>query len=382
MEMNLVVPGIQNFWQNLLTIGKQKIRGEFIQELPDSPHLKKMITITSRYPRIQQWGEELKSIINGEPPRTDYDWSERISKNIPVVSHEIGQWCVYPNLKEIEKYNGVLKARNFEIFIASFEAHHMEHLTDSFLFASGKLQALCYKAEIEAALRTPGFAGFQLLDLHDFPGQGTALVGVLDPFWEVKGYITPDEYKRFCNETVPLARFSKRIFLSNEKISVPVLIAHFGEQTLENVEPVWKIEDSDANVLEQGRFESLNIPIGNDLIIGTVYTTIKTDTPQQLKLSINVSGFENSWDFWLYPIIVQELKTDSQVYITQQFDNSAKEILEQGGNVLLTLKKGSILPEKGGNIGVGFSSIFWNTAWTEARNHIIWESCVILIILL
>ena len=73
------------------------------------------------------------------------------------------------------------------------------------VLASGKLQALCYKEEIESALRTPGFGGFQLLDLHDFPGQGTALVGVLDPFWEEKGYITPAEYSRFCNSTVPLA---------------------------------------------------------------------------------------------------------------------------------------------------------------------------------
>jgi hypothetical protein len=37
------------------------------------------------------------------------------------------------------------------------------NLADSFLLASGKLQALCYKADIEAALRTPGFGGFQLL---------------------------------------------------------------------------------------------------------------------------------------------------------------------------------------------------------------------------
>ena len=70
----------------------------------------------------------------------------------------------------------------------------MEQLADSFLLASGKLQALCYKADIEAALRTPTFGGFQLLDLHDFPGQGTALVGVLDAFWDEKGYITAEEY--------------------------------------------------------------------------------------------------------------------------------------------------------------------------------------------
>ena len=80
-----------------------------------------------------------------------------------------------------------------------------------FLIASGKLQALCYKEEIESALRTPGMAGFQLLDLHDFPGQGTALVGVLDPFWDEKGYITARQFRRFCNSTVPLARLDQTL---------------------------------------------------------------------------------------------------------------------------------------------------------------------------
>jgi 3-phosphoglycerate kinase len=105
---------------------------------------------------------------------------------------------------------------------------------------SGKLQALCYKADIEAALRTPGFGGFQLLDLHDFPGQGTALVGVLDAFWEEKGYISPEEYRRFCNETVPLTRFSKRIFKSGEKFNIDIEVSHFGEKELQNITPKWK----------------------------------------------------------------------------------------------------------------------------------------------
>ena len=56
-----------------------------------------------------------------------------------------------------------------------------------FLHASGKLQALLYKEDIESALRTPGMGGFQLLDLHDFPGQGTALVGVLDAVLGLEG---------------------------------------------------------------------------------------------------------------------------------------------------------------------------------------------------
>jgi hypothetical protein len=179
--------------------------------------------VTHRETRIQGWGEELNSVINSEPPKTTYDWSDKVRREgMPIISHEIGQWCVYPNFKEIEKYTGVLKAKNFEIFRESLKAHHMGHLADSFMLASGKLQALCYKADIEAALRTPEFGGFQLLDLHDFPGQGTALVGVLDPFWEEKGYISPEEYRRFCNTTVPLARLEKRIFVEGETMTANI----------------------------------------------------------------------------------------------------------------------------------------------------------------
>ena len=115
-------------------------------------------------PRIQVWGAGLNSVINREAPRTDYDWREIIRKDMPTVSHEIGQWCVYPRLKEREKYTGVLKAGNFDIFEASLRKNGMEHLADSFLYASGRLQTLCYKMDIEASLRTPGMAGFQLLE--------------------------------------------------------------------------------------------------------------------------------------------------------------------------------------------------------------------------
>ncbi len=100
-------------------------------------------------PRIQVWGAGLNSVINREAPRTDYDWREIIRKDMPTVSHEIGQWCVYPRLKEREKYTGVLKAGNFDIFEASLRKNGMEHLADSFLYASGRLQTLCYKMDIE-----------------------------------------------------------------------------------------------------------------------------------------------------------------------------------------------------------------------------------------
>jgi hypothetical protein len=181
--------------------------------------------------------------------------------NIPVVSHEIGQWCVYPNFKEIEKYDGVLKAKNFEIFQETLIEQGLGNLADSFLLASGKLQALCYKADIEAALRTPGFGGFQLLDLHDFPGQGTALVGVLDPFWGEKGYVSPEEYSRFCNSTVPLARMDQRVFSNAENFVAQIEVSHFGAEPLTKANAEWQIKDQEHKILFKGTLTVENISI-------------------------------------------------------------------------------------------------------------------------
>lgn len=314
-------------------------------------------------PRIQRWAEELGSIINSEAPRTDYDWSQRIPKDgIPVVSHEIGQWCVYPNFREMEKYTGVMKPRNFEIFQESLQDHKMGHLADSFLLASGKLQALCYKADIEGALRTPGFAGFQLLDLHDFPGQGTALVGVLDPFWEEKGYISPEEYSRFCNTTVPLARLEKRIFTEGETMTANIEVAHFGEKPLQSISPKWQLAE-DGELIAEGMLDQQDIPIGNAIQLGKVtYRFENKDKPRKLNLKISMAKFENSWDIWVYPAN-QEIEF-ADIKVVENMDRPTLDYLQNGGKVLLSLGKGKVTPEMGGNVEVGFSSIFWNTAWT------------------
>ncbi|MBN1352133.1 beta-galactosidase, partial [candidate division KSB1 bacterium] len=193
-------------------------------------------------PRIQRWGEGLNSVINAQPPNTKFNYHEIVSNyDQPMISHEIGQWCVYPNFDEIPKYNGVLKSKNFEIFRDFLEASHMGHQARDFFIASGKLQALCYKADIEAALRTPGFGGFQLLDLHDFPGQGTALVGVVDPFWDEKDYISPKEYSRFCNTTVPLALMPARTWTTSDTFAAEIQISHFGKNEIRNAEISWTI---------------------------------------------------------------------------------------------------------------------------------------------
>lgn len=314
-------------------------------------------------PRIQGWGEELSSILNAEAPNTSYDWTNKLpGDGIPMVSHEIGQWCVYPRFKEIEKYTGVLKPRNFELFRESLEARQLMHLADSFVMASGKLQALCYKADIEAALRTPGFAGFQLLDLHDFPGQGTALVGILDPFWEEKGYISPEQYRQFCNSTVPLARLDKRVFLEGETLIADVEVAHFGSAELSAIIPEWELTEN-GKIIVSGKLEQVDVPVGNGINLGRVsYDFEVNDNPRKLTFIVRLGDFKNSWDLWVYPD--EQMVKDVDIKIVEELDPATMEYLEDGGKVLLSLGKGRVAPYLGGNIGVGFSSIFWNTAWT------------------
>lgn len=316
--------------------------------------------------RIQAWNGNLNSIINKEPPKSDYDWKRLIAKlDAPVISHEIGQWCVYPNFNEIPKYDGVLKATNFEIFRDSLEAKGLLHLADDYLNASGKLQALCYKADIEAALRTEGFSGFQLLDLHDFPGQGTALIGLLDPFWDEKGYVTPEEFRQFCNETVPLARFPKMIFTSDEPVTCSVEAAHFGEREIESVMPAWKMVSKDGEILRKGTFAETSLSFGNGHQLGSISETFNVKRATQFQLHVDVAGFSNRWDFWVYP--KDQPAVNGDILVVSTLNEEAVDMLEQGGKVLLTIKKGSIKNGKGGEVAVGFSSIFWNTAWTNGQ---------------
>jgi len=314
-------------------------------------------------PRIQLWGAGLTSIINKEPPQIAFDFRQIISKyDRPVVSHEIGQWCAYPNFKEIKKYTGVLRAKNFEIFKESLEENQMGDLANRFLMASGKLQVLCYKADIEAALRTPGMAGFELLDLHDFPGQGTALVGVLDPFWQEKGYVTAKEYSRFCNSTVPLARLQKMTFLNDEQFSADIEVAHFGPEPLSRITPRWRIRNASGKLMAEGILKETDIPIANGISLGSMRIYLDGWPTGRMNFEVSVGRFANDWDFWVYPAKLEAVGSGN-VLVAERIDAGVEEALNAGKCVLLladtSLVKSDVPP--------GFSSIFWNTAWTSQQ---------------
>ncbi|SFD17251.1 sugar-binding domain-containing protein [Algibacter pectinivorans] len=342
------------------------------------PYLGNMDYYNHRGPRIQGWNENLKSIINAKAPQTEFDWHIFIDKTpMPYVSHEMGQWCVYPNFKEMSKYTGVLKPKNFEIFKETLEYNGMGKLANEFLLASGKLQTLCYKADIEAALRTKGMAGYQLLDLHDFSGQGTALVGVLDAFWDEKGYVSPEEFRAFSGKTVPLARLKKRTFKNTDTLLSTIEIAHFGENRLQNVTPRWSLTKPDGSVFDEGSLDKTTITIGNGIALGSIKKPLKSiDKAQKLTLNVMVNDFKNSWDIWVYPEAKASIKSEINYRVASKLDAKTMAYLNNGGTVLLNITKGDIAPEFGGDIGIGFSSIFWNTSWTkEQKPHTLGILC-------
>ena len=360
-------PGGKNYTAYLrqfVKYWKAKDNRRFYTTAAGWPNIEESDWLSDQNPRIQLWGAGLKSIINAKAPSTNYDWYGYTSKfKQPIISHEIGQWCVYPNFKEMKKYTGVYKPRNFEIFRDRLADNHLLQLADSFLLASGKLQVLCYKTDIEAALRTKNFGGFQLLGLNDFPGQGTALTGVVDVFWDDKGYVTSKEYSRFCNSLVPLARMKKLIYNNKEPFSADIEVANYREP-LNQAKITWKVRNSEGAVLKEGSLPSQDIALGNGTKLDNISFALNdVDKPSQLNLEVTVNDRANDWNFWVYPC--KEELSQKTVLITDTLDAQAIKALAKGGKVLLSLGQNRVSKAYGGDVAVGFSSIFWNTLWTD-----------------
>ncbi len=302
----------------------------------------------------------------GRKPESISTYAKQIEQfTVPFVAHEMGQYCVFPNFKEIKKYTGVYRAKNFELFEEDLKDHDMADQGESFLMASGKLQALCYKNEIEKALRTPNYNGYQLLSLNDYPGQGTALIGVLDAFWDEKGYITAKQFKRFSNSTVPLAKLPKFVFTNDETLEADVEVAHFGKQVILNAKLAWRIKNEKGIILSKGNFAPKTLPITNCIQIGKIkfpLSQIENATKVNLEVLIDGTEYANDWDVWVFPAVLPVVKTD--VYYTTSFDSKAKEILENGGKVFLNAA-GKIV--KGKEVTQTFLPVFWNTSWFKMR---------------
>lgn len=276
-----------------------------------------------------------QGVFNNEPPSFNKDYTKAVTgMQVPLITHEIGQYAVYPDIKEIEKYTGVLTPLNFIAIKEDLQKKGMINEAEDFLQSSGKLAALLYKEEIERALKTGGISGFQLLDLHDFPGQGTALVGLLNAFWENKGAISAQEFRSFCAPVVPLLRFPKAIYTNDEKFVAGIEISNYSSAPITNQKLTWQISDKNGQSIRKETISLNELSIGHNINSGNInipLSDVKSATKLTVSLSLDNTDYRNQWNIWVYPA-KQDINYGNVMY-TRNFDE-AKQGLAKGKTVL------------------------------------------------
>lgn len=266
-------------------------------------------------------------MINHFHPNSTMNFDEACDKaGIPIISHETGQFQTYPDYREMKKYTGVLHPYNFEVFRRRLAAAGMLSQADDFHKASGLWSVKLYKADIEMDLRTRNMAGFQLLDIQDYPGQGSAFVGILDAFMESKGITTPEEWRQWCSPVVPLLEMKKFCFEDGEKIQAKVKVANYGGTSLYGKKLMWKIGDAEGVMNIFTYDEGL-------IDVGILDEEISADKPAKLNVSLNIEGTEarNSYELWVYPKKALEKKG---IIIARDLNQEVVKVLEKGGKVL------------------------------------------------
>lgn len=298
-----------------------------------------------------QYGTGVKKVKAAET-------NEVLFPHIPVVSHEIGQFAVYPNFREIEKYTGVLKARNFEVFKERLEEKGMLDEADDFFYTSGKLSVLCYKEELEAAARTKRLAGYQILDIQDFTGQGTALVGILDAFMDNKGHVTKEEWAGFCSDGILLAQFDSYIHTNGEDFNVELALRYYRPEKLSGKKLHYSLTNTVGDEINTGALpadgESKSIVSGDVTIpdgafgltaLGDITIPLPEDPDARvytLTLTVDGTNMKNSYEIYCYPPSYSklDLRTFSHIqengkhlFLTEDFEE-ADALLKQGKTVL------------------------------------------------
>ena len=289
-------------------------------------------------------------------PATTYDYREAIKGvPMPVIGHEVGQYEVFPDFREIKKYTGVQKPWNLETFRCRLEAAGILDQADAFVAASGALAVQCYREEIETALRTPGFGGFQLLDLQDYPGQGTALVGILNAFMESKGLVSPEAWRNFCGPVVPLARMESYTWTNGQTFTAKIEVAQYGPTDLKKIPLTWALVDDHKNTVVQGElpardYEQGLIPAG---VVMIPLDKLAAPDRYHLQLNLGKTGCQNDYPLWVYPNQV-DTAPSSAVVVRETWDSDTQALLRAGKTVLLLPS-----PEKLSGIEGIFTSDFW-----------------------
>lgn len=297
-------------------------------------------------------------LLNHAYPNTQMNFaSANAETDVPVIGHETGQYQVYPNYAEMQKYVGALEPRNMAVFKERLEKAGMGSQAADFFRASGRWSALLYRADIEMNLRTPHWGGFQLLDLQDYPGQGSAYVGMLDAFMDSKGLISAEEWRQFCNEVVPLAVMEKYCWTNAETLKANVEVANYSAHHLTDRVLAWCLQDSKGQMLQEGKqtFTAYQGTLQEAAEIAASLRGVQKADKLTLSLQIEGTDYRNVYDVWVYPE-KHTMDAPADVLVTKDLNTAIKQ-LQEGGKVLLFPALEALQEQ---TVGALFQTDYWN----------------------
>lgn len=272
----------------------------------------------------------------GSPPETLGDYRATTERPVPMVSHEVGQWYVYPDLSEIDRYTGVLRPVTLEHFRDLAKKEGVLTQVPDFVRASAKLSLLLYKEEVERSLRTPKYGGFELLGVQDSFDQGCAYVGQINNFFEPKGCFKPAEFRAFCGPQVPLARLAKRVWRNNETLTADLEFANYGPGEPENRKIDWILAAGDKT-WAKGEFHPATLPATGLQPLGKIRVPLN-DIARATKLTLRVAlpgtDIHNNWDLWVYPADL-DLAPPANVKVISKLTPDLLRELRAGGRAVL-----------------------------------------------
>ncbi|MGN0688209.1 MAG: beta-galactosidase [Oscillospiraceae bacterium] len=288
-------------------------------------------------------GGELLIQYGTEMKRVSVEDSGALKPDVPVISHEVGQYAMYPDFDEIEKYTGPVRHLAYDAYKKGLQETGLYSRWRDFFKASGKLAAQCYRLDIETALRSELMSGFQLLDIQDFPGQGVATVGILNTFLENKGHITSEEWRGFCSDTVVLASMQRFVFNCGEEILCGIFVS--------STRPDFRPESVSWSVTAEGS----EVAVGTSAVVKrggrvsqfrTASFRINAERPVTAELTLRIDGTDiiNRYPLYIYPEIDVEITEEyircaaGRVGITHDF-----ELARNGGMLYIPEKSDSDL---------------------------------------
>ena len=290
----------------------------------------------------------MRGYINENYPSADHTYDAamaeiRKSYTKPVFSFEVGQFEVLPDFGELESFQGISDPVNLKLIRKRVEERGLLPVWKKYVEATGELSRLAYREEIEATMRTRELSGISLLGLQDFPGQGTALVGMMNSHLEPKPYpfSRPERFREFFTESRIFVKMPRYTYEEGEHLTAEVEVANFGKESISG-ELVWTLGYRDCAVnTGSGEFLCGRADGQKNCPPGTYTSLGRLDIPLEVKgvsaaliLTVSIGDCTSTYPVWVYQKTSPECPKN--VYETRVFDEQTRAVLQNGGRVYLS----------------------------------------------